>query len=105
VARTNLPNPSAAVDAFADDEGRYVVAYNPSDTSRDALALARSVNGAYFSAGCRLSAADEHGAAYPSVIRGRDGAWRVVYSSGNKSGIRFVRFTTQWLHKCFEEHG
>jgi predicted neuraminidase len=105
VGRTNLPNPNAAVDAFADDDGYYLVVYNPSATSRDALALARSRDGAYFSPGCRLSAADERGAAYPSVIRGRDGAWRVVYSSGDKSGVRFVRFTAAWLHECFSVQG
>jgi hypothetical protein len=101
VALTNLPNPGAAVDAFADGKGAYVVIYNPSSTTRDALALARSADGVYFTPGCRLSGPGDGGAAYPSVIRGRDQAWRVVYTSGAKAGIRFVRFTSAWLEKCF----
>lgn len=106
VSRTNLPNPGAAVDAFSDDRGRDVVIYNPSSTSRDILALARSADGAYFTRGCDLSRRGaEDGVAYPSVIRGRDGAWRVVYSSGAKSGIEFVRFTSAWLEECFARQG
>ena len=99
--RTNLPNPGAAVDAFGDDVGRFVVIYNPSTTERARLALARSVDGAYFTAGCEISTPADRGAAYPSVIRGRDGAWRAVYSSGAKSGVSFVRFNSDWLDKCF----
>jgi predicted neuraminidase len=105
VARTNLPNPSAAVDGFGDDAGRYVLIYNPSASVRDRLSLARSVGGAYFTSGCDISTPAERGAAYPSVIRGPDGAWRAVYSSGGKSGISFVRFTSGWLEKCFAGKG
>lgn len=106
LARTNLPNPGAATDAFADDLGRYVLIYNPSSAARDKLALAHSVGGAYFKHGCDLSLFPaEAGAAYPSVIRGRDGAWRVVYSSNNKTRIKFVRFTSVWLEKCFTGQG
>jgi len=101
LARTNLPNPGAAVDAFSDEAGRTVVIYNPSSKGRDSLALARSEDGTYFAPGCALSSPADHGAAYPSVIRGRDGAWRVVYSTGDKSGVSFVRFTSGWLEKCF----
>jgi len=102
LARTNLPNPGSAVDAFSDGEGRYVLIYNPSSATRDKLSLARSVDGAYFAAGCDLSLPGAEGvAAYPSVIRGRDGAWRVVYSANAKGAIKFVRFTSAWLVKCF----
>jgi predicted neuraminidase len=106
VQRTNLPNPGAAVDVFADDGGRYVVIYNPSSASRDVLALARSADGAHFTPGCALSLPKaEAPAAYPSVIRGRDGAWRAVYSANAKGRIKFVRFTSAWLEKCFSRSG
>ena len=98
---TNLPNPGAAVDAFADGQGRFVVIYNPSKVSRDTLALARSGDGAHFTIGCDLSTPDDAPAAYPSVIRGRDGAWRAVFSASAKGRIRFVRFDSVWLAKCF----
>ena len=106
LVRTNLPNPGAAVDAFGDDAGRYVLIYNPSSGDRDELALARSVGGAYFRRGCDLSLPGaETEVAYPSVIRGRDGAWRVVYSANGKTGIKFVRFDSAWLEKCFAGKG
>ncbi|HEY1753446.1 MAG TPA: exo-alpha-sialidase [Caulobacteraceae bacterium] len=103
---TNLPNPGAAVDAFTDAEGRYVLIYNPSNSNRDVLALARSDDGEHFKFGCDLSLPGaEAGAAYPSVIRGRDGAWRVVYSADAKGRIKVVRFTSGWLQQCFSSQG
>jgi predicted neuraminidase len=103
---TNLPNPGAAVDAFVDAAGRDVLIYNPSNTSRDVLALARSADGIHFTRGCDLSLpATEAVAAYPSVIRGGDGDWRAVYSANAKGRIRFVRFDNDWLDECFARKG
>ena len=103
---TNLPNPGAAVDAFDDGSGRYGLIYNPSNTTRDVLALARSADGVSFRTGCNLSLAGaEAPAAYPSVIRGRDGAWRAVYSANAKGRIKFVRFDSGWLEECFSPKG
>jgi predicted neuraminidase len=103
---TNLPNPGAAVDVFGDDSGRAVLIYNPSNTTRDVLALARSSDGVSFQAGCDLSVPGaEAPAAYPSVIRGRDGAWRAVYSAHAKGRITFVRFDSGWLENCFASKG
>jgi len=68
--------------------------------------LARSADGVSFQAGCNLSVPGaETPAAYPSVIRGRDGAWRAVYSSNAKGRIRFVRFDSAWLEECFASKG
>jgi predicted neuraminidase len=104
--RTNLPNPGSAVDVFEDGAGRYVLIYNPSSTTRDVLALARSADGVHFTTGCDLSLpASEAVAAYPSVIRGRDGDWRAVYSANAKGRIKFVRFTSDWLEECFSRQG
>ncbi len=70
------------------------------------LALARSADGAHFTPGCNLSLPGaEAPAAYPSVIRGRDGAWRAVYSANAKGRIKFVRFNSGWLEKCFADKG
>jgi hypothetical protein len=103
---TNLPNPGAAVDAFHDGSGRYLLVYNPSNATRDVLALARSSDGVHFQAGCNLSLpATEPPAAYPSVIRARDGAWRAVYSANAKGRIKFVRFDSDWLEECFSSKG
>jgi predicted neuraminidase len=106
VALTNLPNPGSAVDVFDDGLGRFVLIYNPSTTTRDVLALARSADGTRFTFGCDLSLPGLEGpAAYPSIVRGRDGAWRVVYSANAKGRIKFVRFTSAWLEKCFGDKG
>ena len=105
VTLTNLPNPAAAVDAFTDEAGRYVLIYNPSAKTRDVLALARSADGTHFTPGCALSTGADAPAAYPSVIRGRDGAWRAVFSATGKGRIRFVRFDNVWLAKCFSDKG
>jgi predicted neuraminidase len=94
------------VDAFDDGTGRDVLIYNPSNSNRDVLALARSGDGVHFQAGCNLSLPGvEQGAAYPSVIRGRDGAWRAVYSANAKGRIKFVRFASDWLEDCFSRKG
>jgi predicted neuraminidase len=105
VTLTNLPNPAAAVDAFTDAAGRFVLIYNPSARTRDALALARSADGTHFTPGCDLSTPADAPAAYPSVIRGRDGAWRAVFSGNAKGRISFVRFDSVWLAKCFGDKG
>lgn len=101
VQRTNLPNPGAAVDAFTDGAGRYLLIYNPSGARRDLLQIARSDDGVRFAPGCRLSAPGDAGAAYPSIIRSRDGGWRAVYSANSQSGISFVGFNPSWLENCF----
>ena len=101
VARTDLPNPAAAVDVFSDGDGRFVLVYNPSAQTRDVLALARSADGTHFTPGCALSTPADAPAAYPSIIRGRDGAWRAVFSATGKGRIRFVRFDSVWLAECF----
>ena len=105
VTLTDLPNPGAAVDAFTDDAGRFVLIYNPSNKTRDVLGLARSADGTHFTRGCDLSMSADAPAAYPSIIRGRDGAWRAVYSASAKGRIRFVRFDSEWLAKCFAGSG
>ena len=105
LTQTSLPNPGAPVDAFSDGEGRFVVIYNPSNAVRDVLALARSTDGIHFTLGCDLSAPGDTPAAYPSIIRGRDGDWRAVFSADGKGRISFVRFDNVWLAKCFGENG
>jgi len=102
VRLTNLPNPGSAVDALSDGLGRYLLAYNPSPSSRATLALARSTDGVHFQQGCALSREGaETQAAYPSVVRARDGAWISVYSADADRRISFIRFTAASLAKCF----
>jgi predicted neuraminidase len=103
---TDLPNPGAAVEAFADDGGRFVVIHNPSRRHRRALRLAASWDGTHFVGGCDLVREGQQGeVAYPAAIRARDGAWHVVYSGHAKTTIRHVRFGSGWLRRCLDEPG
>ncbi|HXP97952.1 MAG TPA: exo-alpha-sialidase [Telmatospirillum sp.] len=98
---TNLPNPGSAVDAFFDDKGAFILVYNPSNSDRSVLRLARSNDGLHFDPGCDI-AVGQGEVAYPTVIRTADGDWHVVYSSDDKTRIRHVRFDAAWLDRCFE---
>ncbi len=98
---TDLPNPGSAVEAFADDRGRFVVVHNPSTRDRRALRLASSRDGTRFAGGCDLVPEGHEGeVAYPAAVRASDGAWHVAYSAHGKTRIRHVRFDTGWLSRC-----
>ena len=98
---TDLPNPGAAVEAFADDRGRFVVVHNPSTRGRRALRLASSPDGIRFTGGCDLVPEGQEGeVAYPTAVRSSDGAWHVAYSAHAKTSIRHVRFDPAWLSRC-----
>jgi BNR repeat protein len=98
---TSLPNPGSAVDAFADDDGRFVVVHNPSRRDRRALRLASSRDGIRFTPGCDLVAEGREGeVAYPTAVRAPDGAWHVAYSAHAKARIHHVRFGADWLRGC-----
>jgi predicted neuraminidase len=98
---TNLPNPGSAIDAFFDGQGAFILAYNPSNSDRHRLKLARSDDGVHFEPGCDI--AEEQGdVAYPTIIRAADGIWHMVYSSDGKTRIRHVQFDEVWLAHCFD---
>jgi hypothetical protein len=98
---TNLPNPSSAVEAFADDRGRFVVIHNPSTRDRRTLHLASSEDGVHFTPGCNLVAENQEGeVGYPTAIRTTDGTWHVAYSAHAKTRIHHVRFGPDWLERC-----
>ena len=47
---------------------------------------------------------DHRGAVGADPLVG-DGAWRAVFSATGKGRIRFVRFDSVWLAKCFDGKG
>jgi predicted neuraminidase len=99
---TDLPNPGSAVEAFADDDGRFVLIHNPSARDRRALALASSRDGTHFARGCDLVPPGLQGdVAYPVAIRSADGrSWHVAYSARGKTQIHHIRFGRDWLRDC-----
>lgn len=98
---TDLPNPDSGIDAFTDDAGDIVMIYNPSTENRRTLAVAGSRDGIHFPHRCILVPTGTEGdAAYPVVIRAKDGTWHVIYSALGKKSIRHFRFDSAWLRHC-----
>lgn len=79
LALTSLPNPNSGIDAMTLADGRHVVVYNPSITSRSPLALAISDDGRDWHLLQTLeSEPGEH--SYPAVIQTEDGLVHVTYT-------------------------
>jgi predicted neuraminidase len=96
-----LPNPSSAVAIATLDDGRVILAYNHSSTSRSPLSLALSEdNGKTFKRFVDL----EQGPgkfAYPSLLQTRDSSIHVVYSYNLKT-IKHLIIKKELLDR---EHG
>jgi predicted neuraminidase len=76
---TTLPNPSAGIDAVRLADGRFLLVYNPSRTSRDALQIAVSKDGTTWHPALVLEAPPgEH--SYPAMIQTHDGRVHVTYT-------------------------
>ena len=76
---TTLPNPSAGIDALRLKDGRFLLVYNPSPTSRDTLEIAVSPDGkAWRPAAVLENAPGEY--SYPAAIQSRDGLVHVTYT-------------------------
>ncbi len=76
---TALPNPSAGIDAVKLTDGRFLLVYNPSATSREKLELALSSDGKEWRPVATLE--DSPGEySYPAMIQARDGSVHVTYT-------------------------
>jgi predicted neuraminidase len=76
---TTLPNPSAGIDALRLKDGRFLLVYNPSATSRGTLEIAVSPDGkAWRRAAVLENATGEY--SYPAAIQSRDGLVHVTYT-------------------------
>jgi len=77
---TALPNPSAGIDALRLADGRFLLAYNPTESGRSTLALAVSTDGRKWGRAVVLEddAAGEY--SYPALVQARDGRVHVTYT-------------------------
>jgi predicted neuraminidase len=76
---TELPNPSAGIDSVRLRDGRFLLVYNPSATSRAKLEVAQSTDGKVWSSVAVLEdAAGEY--SYPAMIQARDGSIDITYT-------------------------
>lgn len=76
---SGLPNPNSAIDAVALTDGRFLLVYNPSKTSRGILAAAVSYDGLQWRDVVTLENGEGE-YSYPAVIQARDGLVHVAYT-------------------------
>ena len=85
----DLPNPNSGIDAVRLHDGRIVLIYNNSSTTRTPLNLAISNDGEHF----HLFATLENTGgqfSYPAIIQSADGALQITYTWQRKT-IKYVR--------------
>jgi predicted neuraminidase len=76
---TELPNPSAGIDAVRLADGRFLLVYNPSRDNRRRLQVAISRDGRSWTPAVMLE--DGPGEySYPAMIQARDGRVHVTYT-------------------------
>ena len=80
MSATDLPNPSAGIDALRLANGRFVLVYNPTTRGRRHLAIAVSDDGVTWRSGVTLEQADEGEFSYPAMIQTSDGLVHVTYT-------------------------
>ena len=77
---TTLPNPSAGIDAVRLVDGRFLLVYNPSPTSRQKLEVAISSDGKVWRSALVLEEEGSGEHSYPAMIQTRDGAIHLTYT-------------------------
>lgn len=80
---TALPNPNAGTDAVTLKDGRFLLVYNHTTTSRSPLNVAVSVDGKEWQAALVLES--ERGEfSYPAIIQSKDGLVHITYTWNRK---------------------
>jgi predicted neuraminidase len=79
MSATQLPNPSAGIDAARLNDGRFLLVYNPTSRGRRKLSIAASADGKTWRHAVGLE--DSPGEySYPAMIQTRDGLVHVTYT-------------------------
>jgi predicted neuraminidase len=77
---TTLPNPSSGIDATRLADGRFLLVYNPSPTTRAKLDVAVSSDGKAWHSALVLEEEGSGEHSYPAMIQTRDGLVHVTYT-------------------------
>ncbi len=94
---SDAPNPGAAVSVIRDHSGRYLMAYNPQESNRTQLALARSLDGLHWEKLKDLELGEDGDEfSYPYLIRGQGGRYHLIYTWQRKR-MRHLIFNQAWL--------
>ncbi len=88
---TDLPNPSAGIDALRLTDGRFLLVYNPTTRGRRRLAVAVSDDGRRWRRAVALENAPDGEYSYPAMIQAADGLVHVTYT-WRRQRIRHVVF-------------
>ncbi len=80
MTRTNLPNPSAGIDAVRLTDGRFLLVYNPTRKSRQQLAVGISDDGRTWTQALLLEDAQTGEFSYPAVIQTEDDLIHITYT-------------------------
>lgn len=96
-AYLDLPNPNSALNALLLPEGRILMAFNDSTSSRENLRLAVSNDqGAHWTRIATLEDTPNREFSYPYMIRDRSGRAHVVYT-WQRQCIKHVTFNDAWI--------
>lgn len=96
-----LPNPNSGIDAARLPDGRIVLIYNDSLSSRTPLNLAVSSDGEHFRNFETLE--DEPGEySYPAMIVGKDGDLHITYT-WNRKRIRYARISPSQIPRVQDD--
>ena len=93
---TELPNPSAGIDAIALTDGRFLLVYNPTTRGRRRLAVAISDDGQTWRPGVTLEDAQDGEYSYPAMIQTDDGQVHITYT-WRRQRIKHVVFDPSLL--------
>ena len=77
---TELPNPSAGIDALRLTDGRFLLVYNPTTRGRRRLAVAISHDGQTWRPGVTLESAQDGEYSYPAMIQTADALVHITYT-------------------------
>jgi len=107
-----LPNPGAGADLVTLSNGHWVLAYNDTEDGRHSLAVSLSTDEGKTWAHTRHLEQDLRdrqiatSSGYPSIIQGRDGTLRAVYSYHHRDRkgaahktIKYARFNEAWVRQ------
>ena len=86
---SSLPNPNSGVDAVTLKDGRHLLVYNHTETSRSPLNVAISRDGQTWPAALVLEDEPKSEFSYPAVIQTRDGLVHITYT-WNRKKVRHV---------------
>ena len=80
MVKTQLPNPSAGIDAVRLRDKRFALIYNPTTKGRDRLEIALSDDGKTWRPGVELENSSPGEFSYPAIIQTADGMIHATYT-------------------------